>query len=393
MKLIIEYFDLEINTQEIINFFNLFSDTSDNLIIYKLEIPNSDSNKRKKIDKKSFILEHIIKKIEEGKSNSNIKSLDINDSNINYSNIKSLNINDLNINALDINDPNIKFDKSSSVKSLLVKSLSIDTYTIYITKSSIKSIFGEDSGSDLINLLYKHIAYHFGYSRCKCSGFTVKDKDNKKIQVEEIVYINNEYKFYVPDNLIFVKTDKKVKSPVSTNYLYNTDFKTKSLILYSILSCKEVHFKCGDISYHLKRNDNTYVIYCDIQRPSIYNLINLSKENQVSEYLKKNPKEISRFLYKIYSEKDLSVLEPVSKFKKMVEKDSEYVWSFLCVVPLFYDNRDFITEKISEIYESIDHNKQVKKKGDYLDIKERRYIDRMGYSSLKRYFYEVNDSI
>lgn len=333
MKLIIDYYDIEIDKQEITNFFELFSSKSDTLIFYKLDIPNTEDNKRKKIEKESSILEHIIRKIDK---------------------------------------------KEDSNKS---------SYTIYITKSSIKSIFGEYSDLEIINILYQHIAYHFGYSRCKCSGFTVKDKDNKKIQVEEIVYINNEYDFYVPEYLVFVKTDKKVKSPVSTNYLYKTDFKTQSVILYSILSCKEVHFKCEDVSYYLKRNNDTYVIYCDVQRPTLYNSINLSKENQVSEFLKKNPKEISRFLYKIYNEKDLSVLEPVSKFKKMVEKDAEYVWSFLCVVPFYYDNRDFITEKISEIYEGIDHIKQVKKRGDYLDIRERRYIDKMGFSSLKRYFY------
>jgi len=263
-----------------------------------------------------------------------------------------------------------------------------EVYEILVSKSTVSSLFCEDSFNsldDLKFLLYKHIAYFFGYSECKFSGITVRNKENKKINVEEIIYIKSSVNIKTPTLLKFVKSSKDTSKSFSMPI--KIDFKTTSTILHSLLSCNELQFKFNEVSYFLSKDKDSFVMICEKSQDNIYSLINQYKEAEISFFLSKGNKEISKYFYKIFIEKNLAELHSKNLLKKILEKDLDFSWKFLCAVPIFNDNRDFVTEKIVEIYNKLNLKKQAKRKGDYLNVQERRYIDLMNFGSLKRFFY------
>ncbi|WUR02340.1 integrator complex subunit 13 (INTS13) [Vairimorpha necatrix] len=266
---------------------------------------------------------------------------------------------------------------------------SIEVYTIVVNSSIIFSFFSKDevnSQDEIPSLLCRHIAYHFGFSECRCGGFTVKNKENNKIQVEETIYIKNDVNFIIPSSLTFVKSDKRTRED-SVNFNFKNEFKTTSSILYSILSCKEVHFKSNDVSFWLKRNETSYVIYCDKKNENMFTRICADKETELSNFLVQNTNSMAKKLTKFYTKKDLSFLSTFMSKKKTFEKECDFLWSFLCVVPKFDDNRDAITEKLTEIFRKIKQEKHVRRKGEYLELKEERFVDSLKFNSLKRFYY------
>lgn len=267
-------------------------------------------------------------------------------------------------------------------------SLTVDEsiYIITIFQQKIQSFFGLKKMKD-IHSLYEHIAYHFGYTPCLCKGFSVKDTNKNKINVEEFIYIKNSINFSIPKTLIYLNP-KKTSKTLNFEKLKSINFVTESKIISTLLQSSEMLFYSDNKIYKLKINPNQLIEF-DNKELSFFDIINNKKELYINNFLNEHTKEDLNLIKVLYLDKNYIEFKKKSiELKKLIDKNKNLFWSFINEVPNFNDVRDKFTTFIIKQYNKSKQIIKNKRKGIYLELSEDKIVERMFGGSLKYFLYK-----
>lgn len=263
-------------------------------------------------------------------------------------------------------------------------------YKIVVIKQKIKSFFCTEKFED-INVLFKHIAFHFGFTQCLCKGFSVKDKNKNKINVEDFIYIKNSINFDNPKLLTYIKLDKIPKNLFFDKFK-SANFITESKIVTTILQTSELFFQYLNTIYKLTEN-GTQIYEYNFVEFNFFGRINYEKEKFVIKFLEEHKKEYLNIIKILYIDKNyFEYTKKVTEFKKLINQNKDIFWYFILDVPIFNDIRDDFTAFIISQYDKFERKTKNKRKGSYLDISEEKTIERMYSGSLKHYLYNYKTS-
>jgi hypothetical protein len=243
---------------------------------------------------------------------------------------------------------------------------------------------------ELSDVLSEVLGMLLGYQRAVAEGFTVRNREGRKIKPKAPLFIRSTFHFPMPHSLCYLK--EKVDAPAIPT-MSSASCKTASRILRSVVKAGAMKFSSGESEFVLYSAGDGIYIYSSTTMvvPVLRRSLVLMNSHAFIEFLERQKFWFTRTLVTAYTSVESGeIMKKVREcLRAMTEKpkasEVSCIREIVNVAPRFGDHRDRITGKLRLFCEYNALPAKHKGEKEYLSIRQVSIIDRCPIGSLKRY--------